>query len=149
VGNPRAAATREFAAWRSRPGARTASRVWDDPVVREQIVRYAIDEEVARGLSMWTQWATANGDRSGVPNACTKLFNSERAQVARLGHDRTARGRRSIDLRGADAPMGAAVQEAALVGTLNTIAGGSSEIMRNIIAERALGLPRSRPPGSR
>jgi len=31
--------------------------VWDDPVVREQIVRYAIDEEVARGLSpLWTQW---------------------------------------------------------------------------------------------
>jgi len=149
VGNPRATLTRDFATWAQKTRREDGSRVWDNAAIREQIVRWAIEEEVSRGLSMWTQWATANGDRSGIPNSCTKLFNTEAMQRRDWG---------MIDLHGAEgmltyeapgAPLGAAVQEAALVGTINTIAGGSSEIMRNIIAERALGLPRSRPPGSR
>ena len=141
--------TGEFVRWAQKARRDDGSRVWDDPVVREQIVRYTIDEEVAKGLSMWAQWATRTGDRSGVPNAAAKLFNQERAQLRDWGMIELHGAEGMLTYEASDAPLGAAVQEAALVGTINTIAGGSSEIMRNIIAERALGLPRSRPPGSR
>lgn len=58
-----------------------------------------------------------------------------------------------VDLLGADAmlypelgPSGAPVERTAHVGFLrsraNTIEGGTSEVMRNILAERVLGLPR-------
>jgi 3-oxocholest-4-en-26-oyl-CoA dehydrogenase alpha subunit len=38
-----------------------------------------------------------------------------------------------------------AVENSFRKAVFSTIAGGSSEVMREIIAERALGLPRNRP----
>jgi 3-oxocholest-4-en-26-oyl-CoA dehydrogenase alpha subunit len=148
VGQPESTITDDFAKWAQETRREDGRRVWDDPVVREQIVRYAIDTEVAKGLSMWANWATNKGDRSGVPNAAAKLFNQERAQLRDWGMMELLGAEGALTYEAKDAPMGAAVQEEALVGTINTIAGGSSEIMRNIIAERGLGLPRSRPSGS-
>jgi alkylation response protein AidB-like acyl-CoA dehydrogenase len=45
----------------------------------------------------------------------------------------------------ADAPLGAAIEYGFRNAVVGTIRGGSSEIMREIIAERRLGLPRARP----
>ena len=44
-----------------------------------------------------------------------------------------------------EAPLDGAVDAAFRYGIVGTIYGGSSEIMREIVAQRHLGLPRNRP----
>jgi alkylation response protein AidB-like acyl-CoA dehydrogenase len=54
-------------------------------------------------------------------------------------------GAEGVLARSADgAPLHAAVEEAFRYGVVGTVYGGSSEIMREIVAERQLGLPRVR-----
>jgi alkylation response protein AidB-like acyl-CoA dehydrogenase len=142
---PVSTACEDFAKWAQKTERDDGGRVWDNAAVREQVVRYAIENEVAKGLGMWASWSNDTGDRSGVPNAACKLFNQERANYRDWGMIDLLGPEGALTYEAPDAPMGASIQEDALVGTINTIAGGSSEIMRNIIAERGLGLPRSRP----
>ena len=68
-----------------------------------------------------------------------KLFNSD------LGYDEAAL---SAQLRGALAMLDGDETERFLYSPGMRIAGGSSEIQRNIIGERTLGLPRDPPPRS-
>lgn len=76
-------------------------------------------------------WVAAHGGSPGVEGAMAKLFSTERAQVQH---------RTLLDLLGADGMLSG--DSAPLDG-----GGGTSEVMREIIAERRLGLPRSRPAG--
>ena len=116
----------------------------EDPLVRRRLALAAIRSEVARLLD------GRNDERSrdaGVGNG-TKLYASE--AYVRIASD-------LLDLSGPDglvAPGGG--EPSAADGWLeysyrdsqvSTIAGGCSEVQRDIIAERRLGLPRLRPGG--
>jgi alkylation response protein AidB-like acyl-CoA dehydrogenase len=120
-------------------------RVRND-VVRERLARAAVDLEVTNLLIQRAAWASANGipkEPGWGPGA--KLFETE------------AYARVSADLFGLVGP--AAVIPFEEEGTVakgwfnycfrdspqRIIAGGASEVMRDIIAERRLGLPRARP----
>jgi alkylation response protein AidB-like acyl-CoA dehydrogenase len=46
-----------------------------------------------------------------------------------------------------DAPVEGKLEQGFLDAVVTTVYGGASEILREIIAERRLGLPRSRPGG--
>ena len=67
----------------------------------------------------------------------SKLFNSD------LGYDEAAL---AAQLRGAHAMLDGDDTERLLYSPGMRIAGGSSEIQRNIIGERTLGLPRDPAP---
>ena len=118
---------------------RPASR---DPVIRQRLAQLYIDTEVLRFAHRRILARLARGEQAGPEGSASKLFFSETWQkVAELG----------LELQGAYAvlwagsawtPAAGRWQYRALRSRGNTIQGGTSEIMRNILAERVLGLPK-------
>ncbi|MFP5489035.1 MAG: acyl-CoA dehydrogenase family protein, partial [Acidimicrobiia bacterium] len=81
---------------------------------------------------------------TGAEGNLAKLRNSDITRLARevgcriLGAGAT--------LAGPDAPSGGEVQELTLFSPAPSIYGGSDQVQRNIIGERALGLPKEPGP---
>jgi alkylation response protein AidB-like acyl-CoA dehydrogenase len=79
-----------------------------------------------------------------VPNyeaSISKLFTSELGQrVSRTAMK--AIGPYGMLTAGSHAPFGGTIPNGYMGGLSGTIAGGTSEIQRNIVATRGLGLPR-------
>jgi len=120
-------------------------RAWDllplasaspDPQVAQRDVGALITDELAMRLMLLRQAARAvGGTEPGPEGNLSKLFASEHAQrVTGLG----------VRLVGAAAVMGGneLIMRSYLYSRCLTIAGGTSEIARNQVAERLLGLPR-------
>jgi alkylation response protein AidB-like acyl-CoA dehydrogenase len=116
-----------------------------EPTVPGRLARIAIDEEVTKLLVMRVDWMSQIGEVPGVEGSMAKLYSSEAAQ--RHYSD-------LLDMLGPEGVLQGPAHGAALDGELEagfrasvvgTILGGSSEVQREIIAERRLGLPRSRP----
>jgi alkylation response protein AidB-like acyl-CoA dehydrogenase len=127
-----------FAATRDERGL----RYLDDPVVRETIAAIAVENQV--GALLGLRAAVDKDGPAGVAGSQVKVFVAERyVRAARLLQD----------LCGPDGLVGHKVPTAAADGwvehhvnhsLLTRIAGGTTEINRNNIAERLLGLPRVR-----
>ncbi len=112
-----------------------------DPIVRQQIARGWIDVEVM-GLMNWrTLTRLEHGEDPGPESSLVKLFWASLTQ--RL-HDL------ALGLQGPYADLVAGPravddgrwQQAFLWSRVGAIAGGTSEVQANIIAQRLLGLPR-------
>jgi alkylation response protein AidB-like acyl-CoA dehydrogenase len=135
------------AAWAQRTRRDDGTRVYDDATVKERLARIAIDAEVTRLLGMRTAWISATGALPGTEGSATKLFSAESAQRQHWDLLDILGSEAVLSREAGDAPLAAAVEEAFRRGVVGTIYGGSSEIMREIVAERVLGLPRVRPRG--
>ena len=116
---------------------------WDDPVLRDRIMQAFITERV---LQMATVRAFASLGRSepGAEGSIRKLTHAQLEVTLGLLATEAEPG----DAIAWDAPDqdAAAAVDAFLSGKILSIAGGTSEIQRNIIGERVLGLPRDRDP---
>jgi alkylation response protein AidB-like acyl-CoA dehydrogenase len=123
---------------RSRAGRPAA----EDPLIRQRLAQLYIDTETLRYANLRILTRLLRGEPAGPEGSASKLFFSETWQkVAELG----------LEMQGAYATLGAGSewtpedgrwQYRALRSRGNTIQGGTSEIMRNILAERVLGLPK-------
>ena len=116
----------------------------DDPITRRQVAELATEAEVARVMGLKFVAESAKG---GAPPTCEaaeyKLFTTELSK--RLATT-------SMDIAGAGAQLRVKTPEAPMAGrsestyrytVIDTIGGGASEIQKNIIARRKLGLPKN------
>ena len=111
-----------------------------DPKVRQRLAQFYIESEVKEITAFRANSARLRGQQPGPEGAVNKVFNAEFNQrrssfavdvngmhaVAWLPDDNKAEARAHTFLR----------------ARANTIEGGTSEVLRNQMAERILGLPR-------
>jgi len=111
-----------------------------DPRVRQRLAQFYIESEVKEITAFRANSARLRGQQPGPEGAVNKVFNAEYNQrrssfavdvngmagVAWLAEDAASQARATTFLR----------------ARANTIEGGTSEVLRNQMAERILGLPR-------
>jgi hypothetical protein len=129
---------RKVAAWAAETGA------LDDPLVAERLAEHATAMEVGRLLVYRAATLAAAGAMTAVEGSMAQLFLPE-AFTRAASELLDVLGARGVLPHGEDgAPVAGWVEHAYRHSTVTTIYGGSSEIQRGIIAERGLGLPRTR-----
>jgi alkylation response protein AidB-like acyl-CoA dehydrogenase len=115
-----------------------------DPLVAERIGRMAIEEEVTKLLGQWVQWRVDTGHLPGVEGSMRKLFSTE-ADQRRYSDALDILGAEGVLAPGAaGAPGGGMFERDFRNAVVTTIYGGTSEVLRDIVAQRGLGLPRTR-----
>ena len=108
--------------------------------VRERIAEWHARSQGLKFTRFRTMTALSKGDTPGPENSIHKLVNASKLQdIASCGLDLMGAGGILMDDDLAEAY--AMFQSALLSSPGMRIAGGSDEILRNIIAERVLGLP--------
>ncbi len=124
-------------------GARRGGRpLSEDPAIRRSLAQTAVDIEVARSLEERAFSVLASGQPPGVEASLVKLFGSElRQRFFYLAMDLLGPWGRlhESDPR---APLAGEIERLCRMAVVDTIGGGTSEILRNLIATRGLGLPR-------
>jgi alkylation response protein AidB-like acyl-CoA dehydrogenase len=114
----------------------------DDPVARQRLAQSWIDVEIFRLHNVRTLGRLARGETVGPESSLVKLHWTETTQ--RMAESAAAiLGPEALLSQGSPRAIdGGRWARAVLWSRAASIAGGTSEIQRNIIAERVLGLPR-------
>ncbi|MDH3582154.1 MAG: acyl-CoA dehydrogenase family protein [Hyphomicrobiales bacterium] len=111
----------------------------DDPAIEEKIAEWYVRGEGLKFTRFRTMTALSRGDTPGPESSINKLVLAPKLQdISAFGLDLL--GMAGPDA-GSDMPLGGIFEEALLYSPALRIAGGTDEVMRNIIAERVLGLP--------
>jgi hypothetical protein len=116
----------------------------EDPIVRQQIAHLTTQGEVARVLGLRF---VAQSMKGGKPPTCEasayKLYATELSKrLANTSMDIAGPGGQ-LRVRTEDAPMKGRAESTYRYTVIDTIGGGASEIQKNIIARRKLGLPKN------
>ncbi|MEJ2205786.1 MAG: acyl-CoA dehydrogenase family protein [Gemmatimonadota bacterium] len=121
---------------------------FEDAAVRDRLVRFAVKVEALRHLSARVSAANLRGAAPGPEVSIAKLLTSELDQaMADFGMDLAGPYAALVKgsaraIKGGNVPLSYLIMRAATIG------GGTSEIQRNVIAERVLGLPKSSGGGT-
>jgi alkylation response protein AidB-like acyl-CoA dehydrogenase len=137
---------RAACSWAEHTADGDGRRMVDDPLVRQRLARMAIDVEVTELLGFRVAFLEQLGGKPG-PHAA--LFGPE-TYVAWSGEIIDMIGPQAmVDWKDPEAIAGGTFEWHYRCAVASTIYGGSSEVLRSLIAEQRLGLPRSRPRLSR
>lgn len=131
------------AAWAQAPGA-DGRRPFDDERVRSTLARWSTELEVGRLLLFRSAWLSARGEMPQVEGSMAKLHITEAFVRASSELIDLLGGAGLVALGEQGAVLDGLVEHAFRHAVVTTIYGGSSEVQREIIAGRGLGLPRSR-----
>jgi alkylation response protein AidB-like acyl-CoA dehydrogenase len=115
---------------------------WDDPRVRQSLAQLAIECEALRLTRLRSLTRRLRGEPPGPEGSILKLFGSELGvRIADAAGDLLG-ARVLLNAPAPDVRDGPRWFNRVLSARQYTIAGGTSEIQRNIIGERVLGLPK-------
>ncbi|HYL50730.1 MAG TPA: acyl-CoA dehydrogenase family protein [Acidimicrobiia bacterium] len=120
----------------------------EDPVVRSRLARLVTEAEVARVLGLRVVAASMKAEKTkGAPptveSSQYKLFATEFSRrLANASMDIGGPGSQ-LRVKTKDAPMEGRAESTYRYTVIDTIGGGTSEVQKNIIARRALGLPKN------
>jgi alkylation response protein AidB-like acyl-CoA dehydrogenase len=121
----------------------------DDPVIRQRLARLVTEAEVARVLGLRVVDASVKAEKiEGAPpptveSSQYKLFATELSQrIADAAMDIAGPGSQ-LRVKTKTAPMEGRSESTYRYTVIDTIGGGSSEIQKNVIARRGLGLPKN------
>jgi alkylation response protein AidB-like acyl-CoA dehydrogenase len=115
-----------------------------DPLTRQAVAQFYIEQQVKEITSFRAAAARQRGAQPGPEGSISKVFNAEFNQ-RRTSWLVSQRGAAGMAWESTD-PDGEGKAHAFLRARANTIEGGTSEILRNMIGERVLGLPREPEP---
>ena len=127
---------------------KTASRdqkpLRDDPVVRRRIAQLATEAEVARVIGLKFVFESSKGGAAPTTEASEyKLYATELSKrLADASMDIGGPGSQ-LRVKTQDAPMEGRAESTYRYTVIDTIGGGTSEVQKNIIARRKLGLPKN------
>ena len=114
------------------------------PVARQEVARLHAVERTARWTADRAAAARRSGKQPGAEGSIAKLAASEIARSCNAVHTHLA-GAHAM-LAPPDAHLDGVVAEVLVSTPAASIAGGTDEIQRNIVGERALGLPKEPSP---
>ena len=112
----------------------------NDPVIRQDIARLHILAESTKWTAQRARAAQKAGKPQGPEGSLGKLAASNIGRLAARVH--TDISANDALLTGPDSVMQGTIAEILVSTPAGSIAGGTDEIQRNIIAERVLGLPK-------
>ncbi len=116
----------------------------ENPLVRQRIAQLATQCEVARALGLrFVAASTSKGKPPTVEASEYKLYATQLSQrMANATLDIAGAGAQ-LRVHTGDAPLRGRAEMSYRYSVIDTIGGGASEIQKNIIARRKLGLPKN------
>jgi hypothetical protein len=116
----------------------------DDPVIRQRLAQLATELEVARVMGLKFVYESSKGGAAPTAEASEyKLFATELSKrLANASMDIAGPGSQ-LRVKTPEAPMAGRAESTYRYTVIDTIGGGASEIQKNIIARRKLGLPKN------
>jgi alkylation response protein AidB-like acyl-CoA dehydrogenase len=118
-------------------------RLIDEPQVRHKLAELKIEFHVGRLLAYRVAWMQGAGLVPNVEASIAKLYSTE-LQSRFAATALSTLGLAGVLMRGSlNAPLDARLTSYYLAAVSYTIAAGTSEVQRNIIAQRGLGMPRA------
>jgi alkylation response protein AidB-like acyl-CoA dehydrogenase len=123
--------------------ARDGGRSWArSRSLKARLAELRIEFEIGRMLCYRVAWQQARGTVPNYESSMAKTFGSELNQRFGAAAVNVLGLAGQIEPGSRWAPLQGRIERSYLAGLSYTIAGGTSEIQRNIIAQRGLGLPR-------
>jgi len=116
----------------------------EEPWVRNQLAELAVDVEVLKLFNYRVAWWLTQGVEPYAESAMTKVFGSELLQRVTGTLMDMLRLVGGLQYPSRLAPFRGRWQKKFLTMRLLTFGGGANEILRDLIATTALGMPRSR-----